>query len=46
MKEVLMAGLLLPALAATAQQPLTPEMLWQLGRVNASGRSKDKQFVV
>ncbi len=46
MKEVLMAGLLLPALAATAQQPLTPEMLWQLGRVNAIGLSKDKQFVV
>lgn len=46
MKEVLLAGLLLPALAANAQQSMTPELLWRLGRVSAIGLSKDKQFVV
>jgi dipeptidyl aminopeptidase/acylaminoacyl peptidase len=46
MKEVLLAGLLLPALAANAQRSMTPELLWQLGRVSAIGLSKDKQFVV
>lgn len=47
MKYLLLSGLLCAgALGATAQQNLTPEMLWQLGRVNGVGLSKDKQFIV
>jgi dipeptidyl aminopeptidase/acylaminoacyl peptidase len=33
-------------LASNAQEKLTPEKLWQLGRVSALGLSKDKQFVL
>jgi len=33
-------------LAADAQQKLTPEKLWQLGRVSGIGISKDKQSLV
>lgn len=33
------------SLSLHAQNVLTPELLWKLGRVSASGLSKDKQFV-
>lgn len=41
-------SLLLVALAfnVSAQQLMTPEILWKLGRVNGTGLSKDKQWVV
>jgi len=29
-----------------AQEKLSPEMLWKLGRVSALGISKDKQFII
>lgn len=46
MKHVLITGLLLSALAGVAQERLTPELLWKLGRVNALGLTKDKKYVV
>lgn len=46
MKHVLITALLLSSLAGKAQEKMTPELLWKLGRVNASGLTKDKNFVV
>jgi dipeptidyl aminopeptidase/acylaminoacyl peptidase len=40
------AGLVLWSFASNAQQSLTPELLWKLGRVSGLGVSKDKKFVV
>ncbi len=36
---------LLPALLFS-QNLMTPELLWKLGRVNAKGLSKDKQYII
>ncbi|BAV07839.1 Dipeptidyl aminopeptidase/acylaminoacyl peptidase [Filimonas lacunae] len=46
MKYVLITGLLLSSLAGLAQDKLTPELLWKLGRVNAQGLTKDKKYIV
>ncbi|MBL0335332.1 MAG: S9 family peptidase [Chitinophagaceae bacterium] len=39
-------ALLLPASAIFAQKNLTPELLWQIGRVSALGVSKDGKWVL
>lgn len=46
MKYVLLTGVLLAALAGQAQERMTPELLWKLGRVNPTGLTKDKQYIV
>jgi dipeptidyl aminopeptidase/acylaminoacyl peptidase len=46
MKRLLLAGSLLVASVAMAQNKMTPELLWKLGRVSGIGMSKDKQFVI
>jgi len=47
MKKVMFfCSCLIIALISTAQNRLTPESLWQLGRVSALGISNDKKFVV
>lgn len=46
MKQAALAGLLLFSLPGMAQEKLTPEALWKLGRVSGLGLSKDKNFVV
>jgi dipeptidyl aminopeptidase/acylaminoacyl peptidase len=46
MKRIIFFSLIvLPALTFS-QNKITPELLWQLGRVNAIGISKDKKYVV
>lgn len=45
-KLVLAAALLLPFSALQAQQTLTPELLWQFGRLGSSEVSPDKKTVV
>ncbi|MDQ1086429.1 S9 family peptidase [Siphonobacter sp. SORGH_AS_1065] len=42
----LLGGMLLVSLATQAQNRLTPELLWKMGRVTGLGISKDKKFVV
>lgn len=42
----LLGGMLLMSLATQAQNRLTPELLWKMGRVTGLGISKDKKFVV
>jgi dipeptidyl aminopeptidase/acylaminoacyl peptidase len=46
MKRIILSCSLLLSLALTAQEKLTPETLWKLGRVSAMGLSKDKQSVI
>jgi dipeptidyl aminopeptidase/acylaminoacyl peptidase len=46
MKKIIIAVLLLGPLMAMAQNLMTPELLWRLGRVSAAGISKDKKYVV
>jgi dipeptidyl aminopeptidase/acylaminoacyl peptidase len=46
MKRILLAGSLLFASAVIAQNRMTPELLWKLGRVTGLGVSKDKQYVI
>jgi dipeptidyl aminopeptidase/acylaminoacyl peptidase len=46
MKKILLAGSLLFASAVIAQNKMTPELLWQLGRVSGVGVSKDKKYVI
>lgn len=46
MKQVLVLILALSSLNLQAQNKLTPELLWKLGRVSAMGISKDKQWVI
>ena len=41
----LFAVMLLPAMLFS-QNLLTPELLWKLGRVNATGISKDKEYII
>ncbi|MFC5269083.1 prolyl oligopeptidase family serine peptidase [Adhaeribacter terreus] len=45
-KLVLAAALLLPFSALQAQQTLTPELLWQFGRLGSSEVSPDKKTVL
>ena len=45
-KLVLAAALLFPLSALQAQQTLTPELLWQFGRLGSSEVSPDKKTVV
>lgn len=46
MKKLSFAILLLVATKMNAQQVMTPELLWKLGRVSAMGISKDGKYVV
>ncbi len=46
MKKILLAGSLFIASVAMAQNRMTPELLWKLGRVSGIGLSKDKQYVI
>ena len=46
MKHVFTGLLLLMGLNGWAQNVMTPELLWKLGRVNAIGLTKDKQSVI
>ncbi|PZP43286.1 MAG: S9 family peptidase [Pseudopedobacter saltans] len=47
MKKILFALTLVAGMSTTqAQKVLTPEGLWQLGRVSPIGLSKDKNFIV
>ncbi|WP_128546241.1 S9 family peptidase [Larkinella soli] len=45
-KTGFLGGLLLLSLATYAQNRLTPEQLWKLGRVSGLGLSKDKKYVL
>ncbi len=45
-KTGLLGSLFLWSIVAFAQNPLTPEQLWKLGRVSGLGLSKDGRFVV
>ncbi len=46
MRKVVLAGLIFICTNSFAQNIMTPELLWKLGRVSALGISKDKQYVV
>lgn len=46
MKKIILSCSLLLSLGLTAQERLSPETLWKLGRVSAMGLSKDKQSVI
>lgn len=46
MKKILLLSLITMGLSASAQQNLTPELLWKLGRVSAMGISKDGKSIV
>jgi hypothetical protein len=46
MKKFLFFLLISSSANLFAQQNLSPEMLWKLGRVSALGISKDKQFLI
>ncbi|WP_116789858.1 S9 family peptidase [Flavobacterium psychrotrophum] len=46
MKKILLLTLSIMGLSAAAQQTMTPEMLWSLGRVSAVGISKDGKSVI
>lgn len=45
-RSIVTALLLTCTVAALAQSKLTPELLWQLGRVSGTGISKDGKYVV
>ena len=46
MKKILLIPLLMMSLTAMAQNVMTPELLWKLGRVTPLGISKDGKNVV
>jgi dipeptidyl aminopeptidase/acylaminoacyl peptidase len=46
MKKVVCLALIALPLFCLAQNVMTPELLWKLGRLNAIGVSKDKKYVV
>ncbi len=46
MKKLLFLSSLLLSISAIAQNRMTPELLWQLGRVSALGMSKDGKYVL
>src|ERR1700712_4490368 len=45
-RSFLLLFLLISGMAAEAQNVLTPELLWKLGRVSGKGVSKDGKYVV
>lgn len=46
MKKIFFLLLLMAPLFCLAQNVMTPELLWKLGRLNAMGISKDKKYIV
>ena len=46
MKKVVCLALIALPLFCLAQNVMTPELLWKLGRVNAIGISKDKKYII
>lgn len=46
MKKILLLTLSIMGLTASAQQHMTPELLWKLGRVSALGITKDGKNIV
>ena len=46
MKKILLLTLSIMGLSASAQQTMTPELLWSLGRVSAVGISKDGKTIL
>jgi len=46
MKKILLLTVSLMGLSASAQQTMTPELFWSLGRVSALGISKDGKSVI
>jgi len=46
MKHVALFSALLLSLCAAAQNKMTPELLWKLGRVSGLGISKDGKYVL
>ncbi|MBS1745262.1 MAG: S9 family peptidase [Bacteroidetes bacterium] len=46
MKKIILYILVVIPALSFCQQRLTPELLWQIKRVNAIGISKDKQFLI
>src|ERR1044072_8170252 len=46
MKKTILFLLLIAPFVCIAQNIMTPELLWKLGRMNAIGVSKDKKYVV
>lgn len=45
-KSFIVLFVLFSAMAAKAQNVLTPELLWKLGRVSGKGISKDGKYVI
>ena len=45
-KSLILLFLLFSGMAATAQNVLTPELLWKIGRVSGKGISKDGKYVI
>ena len=45
-RSFLLLFVLFSAMAAKAQNVLTPELLWKLGRVSGKGISKDGKYVI
>ncbi len=46
MKKIILLSCIFASSTLIAQKKLTPEMLWSLGRVSATGITKDKQNVI
>jgi dipeptidyl aminopeptidase/acylaminoacyl peptidase len=46
MKRILLFSTLLLSFSATAQNKMTPELLWKLGRVSGLGISKDGKYIL
>src|SRR5436190_24330475 len=46
MKKIILVFLIAAPFISFAQTTMTPELLWQMGRVSAIGISKDKQYVI
>ena len=46
MKKFILIFLMAAPVISFSQTSMTPELLWKLGRVNATGISKDKQYVI
>ncbi|MDB5230953.1 MAG: peptidase [Chitinophagaceae bacterium] len=46
MKKIFFIACTIISINTIAQNRLTPELLWKLGRVSAVGLSKDKQYVI
>jgi Tol biopolymer transport system component len=46
MKQFLFFSTLLLSFSVTAQNKMTPELLWKLGRVSALGISKDGKYIL